>query len=135
MGPIHLRALEGTVPQYHRPAGDEGAEAAATVGMLVSAQPYSVEAEAQWRRSPLPLVLVTIDPVAAISVVRAVEQRTAASVDGPGEATVASHAAELLPCLRRFSLNPAAVALFPRVRARAVKDGSHPAYIAVTQDG
>ena len=130
MGPIHLRALEGTVPQYHQDASEP------TVGMLVSAQPYSLEAEAQWRRSTLPLVLVTIDPVAAIDIVSAIEGRAEAGVGeaGQGEATLTSHAGELLPCLRRFSLNPTAAALFPLVRVKTIKSGIHPPYITVLQD-
>ena len=123
MGPVHLRSLEGTVTQYAQAKADA---AAATIGVLVSAQPYSREAEAQWRRSRLPLVLVTIDPVAAIDIVADVERSAAEGAD------LSSNAHRLLPCLRRFSLNPSAAALLPGVRVKRVPgDGQAQPHITV----
>ena len=115
MGPHHLRALEGTVTQYTRRGRDAGAEEASgaaegsTIGIIVGAQPYSREAEAQWRRSALPLILVTIDPVAALHIATAAAQHSAHTTD---------LAPLLLPCLRRFSLNPTASTLLPHTRIR-----------------
>ena len=111
MGPHHLRALEGTVTQYTRRSGAAGEHTGqgTSIGVIVGAQPYSREAEAQWRRSPLPLILATIDPVAALSIISAAAHNGISASDlGP----------LLLPCLRRFSLNPKAASLLPHVRIR-----------------
>ena len=134
MGPLHLRGLEGTISQYEerRAAGEggrDGGDAEAeekrqrqrphTIGLLVSAQPYTQQAEAQWRRSQLPIVLVTIDPVAA-----AAQAGRSRSEQTPQQ---------LLTCLRRFSLNPTAAALLPSIRVRKQTQGAAGGYITVVQ--
>lgn len=130
MGPVHLRSLEGTVTQYTKPPHP-------TIGILVSAQPYTKEAEAQWRRSALPLVLVTIDPVSAIEVVKALEEDRESGVEDDGTGGRAGRERRrLVECLRRFSLNPPAVALLPRLRVRKVAaEGKRPPYITVAHGG
>ena len=119
-GAAALRGLEGTVGQYA--AGSGGS----VVGMLVSAQPYTAQAEAQWRRSTVPLLLVSVDTQAAHAVaeVEGVERMRAEELQGA-----------LLRCLRRFSLNPAATAVLPHIRVVKQTLGTAQPYIAVKQVG
>lgn len=121
-GAAALRGLEGTVGQYAT-----GGSGGSVLGMLVSAQPYTQQAEAQWRRSALPLLLVSVDTRAAHAIV----EEEVGSVERMGLDEVQQ---ALLRCLRRFSLNPAATALLPHIRAVKQTVGTAP-YIAVKQDG
>ena len=119
-GAAALRGLEGTVGQYASGGGGGGG----VVGMLVSAQPYTQQAEAQWRRSALPLLLVTVDTQAAHAIAEVSD----------AERMQASELREaLLRCLRRFSLNPAAAALLPHIRVVKQTLGTSQPYIVVKQ--
>ena len=118
-GAAALRGLEGTVGQYASSGGS-------VVGMLVSAQPYTQQAEAQWRRSVLPLLLVSVDTQAA---------HATAEVEDAEQVQASELQEALLRCLRRFSLNPAATALLPHIRAVKQTLGTAQPYIAVKQVG
>ena len=119
-GASALRGLEGTVGQY---AGGGGSS---VVGMLVSAQPYTQQAEAQWRRSTWPLLLVSLDTQAAHAI---------AEMDEAQQMQESVLQEALLRCLRRFSLNPAAIAVLPHVRVVKQTLGTAQPYIAVRQVG
>ena len=117
-GAAALRGLEGTVGQYA-----SGVDSS-VIGMLVSAQPYTQQAEAQWRRSPLPLLLVSVDTQAAHAV---------AESEGVERKGISELQEALMRCLRRFSLNPVAAALLPHIRVVKHTLGTATPYIAVKQ--
>ena len=121
-----LRGLEGTVGQYATTSssGSGSGGGGGAVGMLVSAQPYTQQAEAQWRRSALPLMLVSVDTQAAHAI---------AQVDNAESMQLSELQEALLRCLRRFSLNPAAVAALPHIRVVKQTLGTAQPYIAVRQ--
>ena len=116
-GAASLRGLEGTVGQYASGGGS-------VIGMLVSAQPYTQQAEAQWRRSVLPLLLVSIDTQAAHAI---------AEIEDAEQMQASEMRETLLRCLRRFSLNPAATAALPHIKAVKQTLNTAQPYIAVKQ--